>query len=244
MNIVIVEDEHMAANRLTKMVQETDDNLEVVSVLESIEDAVEYFNSNEMPDLIFMDIQLADGVSFEIFDLVEISCPVVFTTAYDEFAVKAFRVHAIDYLLKPIKSVDIQNVIGRVQKLATPIIDRIRRLQYPGQEKKVLVKLGQKLKVLNLNEAAFYYSENKISFYMDKEGKRFPVDYSLDRLEELLNMDNFYRVNRQYIVNETSIEDMVTYSVNRIKLHLKPIPPDDVIVSKDKVSRFRKWLVT
>ncbi len=243
MKALIVEDEVMAADRLAKMVRETEPDIDITAILESVEDTVAYLSKHDSPDFILMDIQLSDGISFEIFDLVNITCPVIFTTAYDEYALDAFRIHAMDYLLKPIKSGELAGVLGRLHDMRNRPNDLVKQLDYPGQTKKVLVKLGQNLKVLALNEAAFYYSENKITFYMDVGGKRYPVDFSLDKLESMLNANQFFRVNRQYIVNEKSITNMVTYSINRIKLHLQPSPPDDVIVSKDKASRFRKWLV-
>jgi DNA-binding LytR/AlgR family response regulator len=243
MKIVIIEDEQMAANRLVKMLQDMNADCEIAAILESVQDSVAYLKTKETPDLILMDIQLADGISFEIFDMVDIDCPVVFTTAYDEYALKAFQVHAVDYLLKPIKKDELTNTLLRIKDTNQTQQETIQQLDYPGKSKKVLVKLGQHLKVLSLDEAAFYYSENKMSFYMDAHGKRFPLDLSLDRVEEMLDVKRFFRVNRQFIINDKYIQNMVTYSVNRIKVTMSPEAPDEVIVSKDKVSRFRKWLV-
>ncbi len=243
MNVFIIEDEPMAAKRLAKMLEDCDEEINICNVSESVEDAVMFLNSQARIDLIFMDVQLADGISFEIFDLVSVKTPVVFTTAYDEYALEAIRVHAFDYLLKPIKKIDLINVVERFHAKTLSQHKEVNQLSHPQKSYKVLVKLGQNLKVLKLDEASFYYSENKITFFMDRNGKRYPLDLSLDKLEQRLNDKDFFRVNRQFIVNEKCIQNMVTYSVNRIKLTLEPQAHVDVIVSKDKVSRFRKWLV-
>ena len=243
MKVVIIEDEKMAANRLVKMMTKINDNIDIVAVMDGVEESVNHIEMNGCPDLFIMDIQLSDGISFEIFDLTDVTCPVIFTTAYDEYALKAFKVHALDYLLKPIKEAELKEAIDRFQHLQTTANESIRQLAYPGKSKKILVKIGHNLKVLELDQAAYYYSESKISFFMDKDGKRYPVDYSLDRLEKFLNPNQFFRVNRQYIVNEASIQNMVSYSTSRIKLHVEPEPREDIIVSKEKASRFRKWLV-
>ena len=244
MKVVVIEDEKMASKRLVKMIAKLDKDIEVAAVLEGVEESVKYIDANGCPDLFIMDIQLSDGISFEIFDLSDVTCPVIFTTAYDEYALKAFKVHALDYLLKPIKESELTEAIDRFQDIHASQSESVRQLSYPGKSKKLLVKIGHNLKVLELDEAAYYYSESKISFFMDKDGKRYPVDYSLDRLEKLLNPNRFFRVNRQYIINEDSIQNMVSYSTSRIKLHVQPEPRNDVIVSKEKASRFRKWLVS
>ena len=184
----------MAANRLSKMLTEINSDLHIVALLKSVEESASYFQNNEMPELIFMDIQLSDGISFELFDLISITCPVVFTTAFDEYALKAFQVHAMDYLLKPIKKTDLEHVIHRFYDQQLSVNENRDALQHPEQTKKILIKLGQTLKVLTLNHAHFYYSENKITFYMDEEGKRYPIDYSLDSLEQLLDSNAFFRV--------------------------------------------------
>ena len=244
MNVLIIEDERIAAQRLAKLLTELDENIQVSNFIEGVEEAVQYLKDNIEPDVIFMDIQLADGISFEIFDLIQITCPVIFTTAYDEYALEAFRVHALDYLLKPIKRPEVAAVLDRLSTHQIRSNNDLTNFGHPAQVKKVLIKLGHRLKVITLNEARFYYSENKITFYMGDEGKRYPLDLSLDKLEAEIDPNQFFRVNRQFIVNQEAIKGMVSYSANRIKLQLEPNPPSDVIVSKDKVSRFRKWLVS
>ena len=244
MKIGIVEDEPMAAKRLMNLLTSIDSEIEVACILSSVEEAATYFQNAEYPDLLLMDIQLSDGISFELFDLLNITCPVAFTTAFDEYAINAFRVHAMDYLLKPIKKDDLRDVLTRLNQGKLEVSDNVKKLDHPAQTKKVLIKLGQSLKVLTLDSAAYYYSENKISFYMSAIGKRYPLDLSLDRLEEVLDVRRFFRIKRQFIVNQEHIKAMVSYSVSRIRLDMDPASKVELIVSKDKVSRFRKWLVS
>ncbi len=244
MTIVIIEDERMAANRLVKMLNEINPQIEVEATLGSIEETTAYFQNNAYPDLMLMDVQLSDGISFDLFDLLEIKSPVVFTTAYDEYAIQAFRVNASDYLLKPIKKKELKEVLDRqYEKINEKILDQ-DSFDHPLRTRKVLIKMGQSLKVLTLDEAAYYYSENKITFYMSAEGKRYPIDFSLDKLEEELDSQHFFRVNRQFIIRQDNIVKMTSYSTNRIKLTMNPNSSNEIIVSKDKVSRFRKWLVS
>lgn len=243
MKVLIVEDEMMAAQRLKNMISAIDASIEIIDVLEGVEDTVRYLEEHDSPDLIFMDIQLSDGISFEIFNLTTVGSPVVFTTAYDNYAINAFRVQALDYLLKPIKKDELLIAIDRAKSNEVKKVDKSNDLNHPNQIKKILIKLGQNLKVLTLDEATLYYSENKISFYLNKDGRRYPIDMSLDRLEGVLDPKKYFRVNRQFIVKQESIVNMVSYSVNRIKLLIEPDSKHEIIVSKDKVSRFRKWLV-
>lgn len=244
MKILIVEDEPMAAQRLQTMVEAVVDNAEIVAKLESVQDTADYLSKDVSLDVILMDVQLADGISFEVFDMISVDAPVIFTTAYDEFAVDAFRVHAMDYLLKPVKQNELKLALERCQDLVVKQNMTVQTaLDHPKKAEKVLIKMGQRLKVLELAQASYYHSENKITFFIHPDGKRYVVDFSLDALESKLSTSAFFRINRQFIINRAYIENMTSYSANRIKLDMSPSCAEDVIVSKDKVSRFRKWLI-
>lgn len=248
MRILIVEDEAAAVRRLKKLLDEVLGSFEIAGVLDSIETSVQWFLHNDPPDVVLLDIHLADGSSFEIFEHVEVRCPVIFVTAYDEYALEAFRVNAIDYIMKPVKAEDLQRALARYetkQASAQPeeLIEKLRASNLiPAQEQRVLVRIGQNIKLVELHNAAYLYSEDKIIFAAMPDGKRYPVDYSLDQLESILDSRYFYRVNRQYIINLKAIDEMYSYSKSRVKVLLKPPPPSDVIVSTERSSTFKKWL--
>lgn len=234
----------MAANRLKKLILQVNPEAQFKQVLPSVEEAVHYFQNEAMPDILFMDVHLSDGISFELFDLVNITCPVVFTTAFDEYALDAFRVHAAAYLLKPFKVDQVAEVIHRLSAERSTNDTTDQRWDHPQKAQKILIKKGAKLIVLDLGEAAYYMSENKMTFYVDASGQRYVVDQSLESLERSLNANHFFRVSRQFIINRPYIGEMTSYSASRIKVTMDVSGKDDeIIVSKDKVSRFRKWLV-
>ncbi|MDX1476334.1 MAG: LytTR family DNA-binding domain-containing protein [Saprospiraceae bacterium] len=247
MKILIIEDENAAARRLTKLISEIDGGYEIVDILDSIEAAIEWFSKHDLPDVLLLDIHLADGSSFKIFDHVEVTCPVIFVTAYDEYAVQAFRVNAIDYLMKPIKKVELEQALSRVRSAAPrqsfdELIDQLRQSGVIPRENRVLVRIGQNIKLVDLNAAAYFYTEDKITFAVMPDAKRYPVEYSLDHLDGLLNDSKFFRINRQFIVNVDAIQDMYSYSKSRVKMNLKPPSHVDVIVSTERSPKFKKWL--
>jgi len=248
MKVLIVEDEQRAANRLEKLIKEVDVSIEVLGNLDSVEAVLEWTNSHELPDLFFLDIHLADGSAFEIFNRITISQPIIFTTAYDQYAIQAFKVNAIDYLLKPIKKDELKKALDKYKSLqSSPIIDYAELAKHLQKEKsqrlkRFLIRVGQNLKTVDLDEVAYFYTEDKITFLVNVEGKRYPIDFSLEKLEEDLDDEIFFRINRQFIIQVASIDKMVSVSKSRVKLVLKPLS-SETIVSTDRSGKFKRWLV-
>ena len=249
MKILIIEDEQAAVRRLQKLLSEIDSQNEVIGALGTIEAAAQWINENPAPDLILMDIHLADGSSFEIFEKAEITSPVIFATAYDEYALKAFKVNAIDYLLKPIKAVELEQAIQKVARknkktdVGDSLLQKLTEAGFIKKHKRVLVRMGQALKLVDLDQVAFFYSRDKISFAVMPGNKRYPLDQSLDQIEHDLDPTRFFRINRQFIVRMDAIEEMIAYSKSRVKLKLNPPSEEEAIVSKERSPEFKKWLL-
>lgn len=249
MKILIIEDEPAAARRIQKLISDIDPSHEIAGVLSSIEASVEWIDGNPAPDLIMMDIHLADGSSFEIFEKTSIVSPVIFATAYDEYALKAFKVSAIDYLLKPIKQAELEKALHKVtpgDKAADSGEAFIHKLEEAGfirKSKRLLIKMGQSIKLIDLDQVAYFYSRDKISFAVLPGNKRYPLDQSLDQIEQMVDPLQFFRINRQFIVKMASIDEMIAYSKSRVKLKLNPPTEEDAIVSKERSPEFKKWLV-
>jgi two-component system, LytTR family, response regulator LytT len=235
MKILIIEDEAAAARRLTKMLIELEPEAEVLDCLDSIGQSLRWLANNPPPDLIFMDIHLADGDSFEIFRHLDIESPVIFITAYDQYALQAFKVHALDYLLKPIKREELAQALIHVR----PKIDKGVKMQW---NQRFLIRTGASFRVVDLKEAAYFYAENKITFLAAHNGKRYPLDFTLEKLEEMLPSDQYFRINRQFIVSIAAIQEMHAVSKSRVKLRLNPACDHDVVVSTERSPIFKKWL--
>jgi len=251
MKILILEDEIPASERLTKLILEIEPDAEIISTLDSIGDGIDFLKKNK-PDIIFSDIELSDGLSFEVFSVTETNIPIVFTTAYHQYALRAFEANAIDYLLKPVKRVDLQRALARfITRIGfeRPLInyealaDAINRKNVI-ETKRYLVKYGVKMFVVNPNEAAFFYSVEKSTFMVSPEGKTYPLDESLTTVENDLDNKRFFRINRNVIVNIAHIESMKSYSKGRVQVKLKPEYNNEKlsIVSAERSSHFRKWL--
>ncbi|MEI6408442.1 MAG: LytTR family DNA-binding domain-containing protein [Bacteroidota bacterium] len=252
MKILIIEDEQAAARRLEKLLLEIAPESEILDRLESVEASVEWLQQNPSPDLIMLDIHLADGASFEIFEHVELKCPIIFTTAYDEYALQAFKVNAVDYLLKPIKSTELSAAIAKFKDLhlAKPapdlnaLLNSIRKHESPSYLRRMLIKLGNSIKLVDMSDAAYFYTKDKITFLVVRStGKRFPVDYPLDKLESMIDPKDFFRINRQFIVQIHAIKEMHPYSKSRVKIDLDPATDLETVVSTERASEFKKWLV-
>jgi DNA-binding LytR/AlgR family response regulator len=251
MKTLIIEDEEPAAGRLKKLLKEIDPSIEVLDVIVSVKSAVEWIQQHPMPDLILLDIHLADGQSFEIFKQVEITAPVIFITAYDEYAIRAFKVNSIDYLLKPIKKDELQDALKKFHSLhsvkSKPVNDfskLLETLKTPKAEykKRFIIRYGDHIKAIQVKEIAYFFTEEKINFLRTVDNKTYPVDFNLDKLETMLDPAVFFRINRQFIISIHAIEEMFAFSKSRVKVKLKPSTEEDTIVSTERSSSFKEWL--
>ncbi|KAF0202552.1 MAG: two component transcriptional regulator lyttr [Bacteroidetes bacterium] len=250
MKIVIIEDEELAARRLEGMIKECDSSIEVIARLESVEDSVEWFRNHPSPDLIFLDIHLEDDLSFAIFEKVKVDAPVIFTTAYDEYAIRAFKMKSIDYLLKPIVQEELARSLDKFHEFSSPKPQQdmetlFRMFVKPGQpdyKERFSVTIGQKIKTFPINEISWFYSEEGITFMVTNDNHQYPIDFSLDDLTDMLDPKLFFRINRQFIIKMEAIGNIHIYPKSRLKLELKPVSNKEVFVSRDKVTRFKQWL--
>ncbi len=250
MNVIIIEDEKPAARRLSRMLAELD--IEVNTMLHSVEESINWFQNNQHPDLIFLDIQLSDGLSFEIFEEIEVKSAIIFTTAYDEYALKAFKLNSIDYLLKPIdedelkvavdkfkdnqpKQADLQVNIDDIRKLLINPIDR-------KFKKRFTIKIGQHIKIIHVDEIECFYSENKATYIQTNLNRNYLIDNSLEHWQDQLDPEQFFRVNRTFIVHINAIKDIVSYTNSRLQLKLHSYDADEIIVSRERVKDFKNWI--
>ena len=251
MTTIIIEDEKPAARLLQRKLEKL--NIEVGVMLHSVEESIEWFSKNEHPDLIFLDIQLSDGLSFEIFEKIEIKSAVIFTTAYDEYALKAFKLNSIDYLLKPIDEDDLEISVSkfktRFPKQNSPVnldFEQIKKMfQNPFDKNfktRFTVKIGQHLKVISIDEIECFFSENKGTYIHTLDNRNYLIDTTLEVLEQELDSKNFFRISRKFIVPLKSIKEIVLYSNSRLKVILPTYKDDEVIVSREKVSDFKSWI--
>lgn len=245
MKVVIIEDEALAAEKLRHLLQRIDPKIEILAVIESVEESVNWFSQNAAPDLVFMDIQLDDGISFEIFDSVKLEVPVIFTTAYDQYAIRAFKVNSIDYLLKPIELDSLSTAIQKFQKQHSELpflgekIARIFDQLSVKYKSRFFVKLGVRFHSIQVEHICCFFVEERCTFLKTKDGKTNDLDYSLDQLQNMVDPNQFFRINRNYLVNINCIEDIISYSTNRLKLK---IGKTEQIVSRDKVAEFKQWM--
>jgi DNA-binding LytR/AlgR family response regulator len=251
MKVIILEDEKLAAGRIKELIQKYSTEIEILAMLDSVNGAVKWFENNEHPDLAFFDIQLADGLSFEIFEQTSIKFPVIFTTAYDEFALKAFKVNSVDYLLKPIdydefslavdkfKSIEQSFTKGNERNL---VYDKVLQSLTKEYKKRFVVKIGEHIKSVQVKDVLFFYSSEKISFMHTVENRDLIIDYTLEQIQELIDPEQYFRINRKYIIGIDSIIDIISWSNSRLKVKLRGSDDNDIIVAREKVSQFKKWL--
>ena len=252
--ILIIEDEEPAAKRLQKMILEIDPEVSVLENIVSVASGIEWLERHQAPDLIFSDIQLSDGLSFEIFRQVDITCPVIFITAYDQYAIEAFKVNSIDYLLKPIKKDDLEAAINKYKKINSigkgdavdlkKLMESFNALGSHGTtyKSRFIVRYGEHIKTLKVEEVAYFYTEDKINFLTTFESRRYAIDYNLDSLESLLDPKVFFRINRQYIISINSIKEMFSYTKSRVLIKLNPPSKHETIVSTERSGEFKLWL--
>ncbi|MFT7033532.1 MAG: DNA-binding LytR/AlgR family response regulator [Cyclobacteriaceae bacterium] len=253
MRVLIIEDEMIAAKRLQEMILTVDKSFEIVEILDSISTSVSWLSSNMAPDLIFMDIQLADGLSFEIFEKIDTESPIIFTTAYDQYAIKAFKLNSLDYLLKPIVTSDLKTAIDKFKKdvskqslnlvVTKQLIEALSLESSKKYKEQFVVKTGDHLKTVQVSEIKFIYSQDKTTYAHSKDERKYILDYTLDQIEELIDSNYFFRINRKYIINQSQIVDIIVFSNSRLKLQMKDGKgQEDLIVARDRVSDFKKWL--
>lgn len=250
MNLLIIEDEIHNANRLQAMIKELNPDISVVGILESVADSIEWFSQNPQPDLILMDVRLADGLCFEIFPACNITTPVIFTTAYDEYAIRAFKVNSIDYLLKPIHKQELAAALAKHKQLtgqqqADPIISdliEIIKKQDPVYRSRFLIQVNDGYKTVVVKDIDYIYSEFKITHLVLNQGQEHAVPYTMDEMEEQLDPTLFFRANRQHIISINSIRDIHNFFNGKLKVILHKYPTAEIFISREKAAAFKQWL--
>ena len=252
MNILIIEDEPLAVQKLSKLLREVAPHTQVAGSTDGIESSIEWMQQNPTPDLILMDIELSDGQSFEIFNQIEVVCPVIFTTSYDEYAIQAFKVNSVDYLLKPIKREDLERAMQKYERLSKPqsqaldISKLIIELQKQNQPKeyrtRFLVKQGQRLIPVETTDIAYFFSEDGLTFFITHDRTKHMLDYTLEELDTMLDPNQFFRISRQFILGIKSVAQIHNYFNGKLKLDLRPSVEKEVTVSRERVSDFKEWM--
>jgi len=250
MRVIIFEDEIPAANRLTKMLQSISDEVQVIRKIDSIEAGVKFLQTAEDIDLIFMDIQLADGLSFDIFEQTEVKSPVIFTTAFDQYTLKAFKVNSIDYLLKPIDEKELEKAVEKYRQLydkkengfSDKILRLVQEMNSTRYKERLLIKKGQQLGYLKTEATAYCFADGKLCYAVDFSNNKYLLECNLSQLEEQLQPNKFYRINRHLLVNIEAISKVHTWLGGRLKLELAPTTNSDTVVSRERVNGFKDWL--
>lgn len=254
MKILIIEDEPFAQQELQRLLRQAGVEFELLACLDTVEDSVEWFRENPPPDLVFLDIQLADGLSFDIFKHVKLGSPVIFTTAFDEYAIKAFKLNSIDYLLKPIKPQDLKEALDKLDGLRSQFKgeaggvdeEQIRKvvsmLSGETYKSRFLVKLGDQILAIDIEKIAYFMAEENVVFLVENSGKRYIIDHTLEKLETLVDPSRFFRLNRGYLAEIRSIRKVNKYFNSRLSIDLEPGTDDRVLVSRKRVQAFLEWL--
>ncbi|MBE9510759.1 MAG: response regulator transcription factor [Bacteroidetes bacterium] len=249
MDVIIIEDERRAANMLERLIGEVDPSMIIVAKLESVRESVEFLRKNRDISLIFSDIQLGDGLSFEIFEKTEFTCPIIFTTAYDQYAINAFKANGIDYLLKPVKNDDLEKAITKYKHFSKPApitdITAIANLLLERKSEyksRFMIKVGEKIKVIPVEDIPAFYSMEKATFIFTSNQRNYVIDYSLDHLQTLLNPERFFRINRKYIVSLDYIDEIIAWSNSRLKIKITGLEEENIIVARDRTREFKEWL--
>lgn len=250
MNVIIVEDEAIAARRLQRMLEKK--GLQVIRTISSVSELRDQINSNDQPDLYFFDIHLNDGIVFEALEDVEFDVPIIFTTAYDQYAIKAFKQNSIDYLLKPIDEEELDTAIFKYKKSQKSSVDLTALTSLlsnvsstppkPSYRERISVRVGDKIKSLTLSDILFFYSENKMNFLYTTEGRSYPLEQTIESISKELNPTQFYRVNRGYVISINAISEVIAYSNSRLKIKIDKASDHDIVVSREKVKDFKSWL--
>ncbi len=251
MKILIVEDEPLAAAQLAAHISALRPEAQILAVCDTIKATVDWLKNNAAPDLAFFDIQLGDGLSFDIFELISFTQPVIFITAFDQYAIQAFKVNSIDYLLKPIERPDLEKALVKFESLAQPkssnvtpeiLNEIVLSLQKKNFKTRFLVKIGMHLRIIETKDIFYFYSFQKGTYVKLSDGKDYLLDFSLELLEEMIDPKQFFRINRKYTVALKSIQDVISYSNSRLKLKVQQANEDDFLVAREKVKAFKNWL--
>lgn len=250
MNVVVIEDERLTAQRLISLVKKYDASINVLAQIPSVAEAISWFQTHDVTsvDLIFMDIHLEDGDSFQIVSKLDLKIPIIFTTAFDGYMIKAFKVNSIDYLLKPINSEELAAALDKFKSLRSPHIDIRKLIEHLDQQNtpqfkdRFMITVGTRIRSIKTETIAYFYLEEKTVLLVTNDGTTLPVDYSLDKLMQVIDPKHFFRISRQFIVSLNSIQMVHTLSVGKLKLDLLPRPKQEVAVSGDRVSDFKEWL--
>ncbi|MFP2995665.1 LytTR family DNA-binding domain-containing protein [Spongiivirga sp. MCCC 1A20706] len=247
MTAVIVEDENIASRRLANLIGELAPDIEIVAQLTSVESGLKWFKKERQPDIIFLDIQLNDGYGFDILDALDNHAPVIFTTAFNEYAIRGFKYNGLDYLLKPIDKKDLENALNKFHK-TQPVkdspdkIDQLRSMFTKEYKHRFMVKIGNQFNMFKVDDIAYFKSDDGAICLYTYKGKNYPIEYSLDQLEEILDPIHFFRINRKYVVSVNAVEEIHSYFNSRLLLKLNPRNEDQIIVSRERTSNFKKWL--
>jgi two-component system, LytTR family, response regulator len=252
MNVVIIEDEHLTAERIASLLGQIDPGISILTTIDSVKRSVEWFSTNGSPDLVFMDIQLADGLSFDIFDAIDIQAPVIFITAFQEYAIKAFKVNSVDYLLKPVSEEDLRAALLKFRRyhnheLAAPsiggdLLRNIREMINRPYKSRFMVRVGDHIKSIDVDDILYFYSLQKGTYLHSVDSRNYVIDYTIGRLEEILDPLLFHRINRRYLVSHRAISDVITLSSSKLKVRLVHTDDDDIFISRDRLSSFKDWL--
>jgi two-component system, LytTR family, response regulator LytT len=252
MKVLIVEDEVLLAKQLKNLLLELEPELELAGQTNSIDTTVQWLQQNEAPELVFMDIELADGQCFEIFNQVKVKSPVIFTTAYDEFALRAFKVNSIDYLLKPINSQELRKALDKWRELyaanqqpfipVEALMNQLKTAVNSNYRDRFLVKQGQKMLSINTSEIAYFFARNALSFLITRSNQKYVIDYTLDEIEQLIHPKQFFRANRQFILTHDMITSIHPWFNGKLKLDIKLPTDEDILVSREKAPLFKQWM--
>ena len=248
MNILILEDEVLSAEHLSNLLRQHNKNVQI-QTLDSLESAYSWFLKNPQPDLVMADIHLSDGLSLDLFQRINITSPVIFTTAYEQYAIDAFKVNSVDYLLKPFNQADLSKAMRKYQSMSFSA-DKVDGFSaYSESEKpqkkyknRFLVKVGNSISFKNIEEIAYFFADDKIVYLVGTDGKQYIIDYRLEQLEELIDQQMFYRINRKFVVNINAIQRLKTLINSRLQVFLKPNFEQEIFISKERVSEFKHWL--
>jgi len=252
MNVVIIEDEHLTAERIRTLALRIDPEVRVLAILDSVKSSVQWFGQNEKPDLVFMDIQLADGLSFDIFEQVKIEYPVIFITAYQEYAIQAFKVNSVDYLLKPVAEEDLTLALNKYRQYFSrdkplPVIEKemlhsIKQMISKPFKSRFMVRVGDHIKSVEVEDILYFYSLQKGTYLHTSDNRNYVIDYTLDSLCEMLDPSLYHRINRRYVITHKAITDVITLSGSKLKVILLHSDDDDIYISRDRLATFKEWL--